>query len=213
MTKKPSDTDILVERARRGDAAAAHELLVRHQDRLTRMVAVRLDRRLAARVDSADIVQDALLDAAQNLDEYLRTQPLPYYAWLRQFAWQRLSKLHRHHLGTQRRNAGREQSFEWPLPDQSAALLAQRLLANNGTSPSRQAMRSELRERVQAALNRLSPRDREVLVLRHLEQMTTAEAATLGISEAAIKKRHVRALERLRELWSTENPENNEDDR
>ena len=177
-----------------------------------RMVAVRLDKRLAARVDPADIVQEALLDAAQNLDEYLRTRPLPYYPWLRQFAWQRLSKLHRHHLGTKRRDAGREQSWDGALPDHSAALLAQRLLASNGTSPSRQAIRSELKERVQAALAKLSERDREVLVLRHLEQMTTAEiAATLAISEAAVKKRHVRALERLRELWSAENPDDTEE--
>jgi RNA polymerase sigma-70 factor (ECF subfamily) len=203
MSKRPSDTEILVEQAAGGDDTARQQLLIRHQDRLSRMVAVRLDRRLAARVDPADIVQDALLDAAQNLEDYLRTRPLPYYPWLRQFAWQRLSKLHRHHLGAQRRDAGREQSLDWPLPDQSAALLAQRLLARNGTSPSRQAMRAELRERVRAALAKLSDRDREVLVVRHLEQMTTAEiAATLSISEAAVKKRHVRALERLLDLWS-----------
>ncbi len=211
MSKKPSNTEILVDHAGRGDHAAGQKLLVRFQDRLMRMVAVRLDRRLAGRVDPANIVQEALLDAAQNLEKYLRTKPLPFYPWLRQFAWQRLSKLHRHHLGTQRRDAGREQSWDGALPDQSAALLAQRILSN-GTSPSRQAIRSELKERVQAALARLSPRDREVLVLRHLEQMTTAEiAATLAISEAAVKKRHVRTLERLRELWSTENPDDTEE--
>jgi RNA polymerase sigma-70 factor (ECF subfamily) len=211
VSKKASDTAILVERAGRGDHVAGQELLVRFQDRLMRMVAVRLDRRLAGRVDPADIVQEALLDAAQNLEEYIRTKPLPFYPWLRQFAWQRLSKLHRHHLGTQRRDAGREQSWDGALPDRSAALLAQRILSN-GSSPSRQAIRSELKVRVQAALARLSPRDREVLVLRHLEQMTTAEiAATLAISEAAVKKRHVRALERLRELWSSENPDDTEE--
>ena len=211
MSKRPSDTEILVDRAGHGDRAAAQELLVRFQDRLMRMVAVRLDRRLSARVDPADIVQEALLEAAQNLEEYLATRPLPFYPWLRQFAWQRLSKLHRHHLGTQRRDAGREQSWDGALPDRSAALLAQRILSN-GTSPSRQLIRSELRDRVQAALAKLSDRDREVLVLRHLEQMTTSEiAATLGISEAAVKKRHVRALERLRQLWSTENPEDTEE--
>ena len=208
MTKKQSDTEILVERAAAGDGLARQDLLIRHHDRLTRMVAVRLDRRLVSRADPADIVQEALLDAAQNLDDYLRTKPVPYYPWLRQFAWQRLSKLHRHHLGAQRRDAGREQSWEAALPDHSAALLAQRLLANNGTSPSRQAQRSELRGRVQAALANLGERDREVLVLRHLEMMTTSEiAATLAISEVAVKKRHVRALERLRELWRTENPD------
>jgi RNA polymerase sigma-70 factor (ECF subfamily) len=212
MTKQRTDTEILVDRAAAGDDLARQDLLIRHQDRLTRMVAVRLDRRLASRTDPADIVQEALLDAAQNLDNYLKTKPVPYYAWLRQFAWQRLSKLHRHHLGAQRRDAGREQAWEAALPDHSAALLARRILASNGTSPSRQAQRSELRDRIQGALAKLGDRDREVLVLRHLEMMTTAEiGATLAISEAAVKKRHVRALERLRELWSAENPDDNEE--
>jgi RNA polymerase sigma-70 factor (ECF subfamily) len=204
MSQTPSDTEVLVERAGRGDPAAGQELLLRFQGRLTRMVAVRLDRRVAARVDPADIVQEVLLDAAQNLEEYLRTRPLPYYSWLRQFASQRLSKLHRHHLGTQRRSADREQAWDIPLPDHSAMALAERLLAS-GTSPSRRLWRSELRERMQAALSRLSPNDREVLILRHLEQLSTAEvAAAQGISEAAAKKRHLRALERLREIWGDE---------
>jgi RNA polymerase sigma-70 factor (ECF subfamily) len=211
MSKAHSDTEVLLERAGRGDSEARQELLIRFQERLMRMVALRLDRRLAPRMDPADIVQEALLDAAENLAEYLRSRPLPFYPWLRQFAWQRLSKLHRHHLGTQRRDAAREQAWEAALPDQSAALLARRILAS-GTSPSRQAIRSELRERVQAALAKLSDRDREVLVLRHLEQMTTAEiSATLAISEAAVKKRHLRALERLREMWSAENPDDTEE--
>jgi RNA polymerase sigma-70 factor (ECF subfamily) len=179
MTQTPSDTEIVVQRAGRGDPAAGQQLLLHFQDRLTRMVAVRLDRRLAARVDPADIVQNSLLDAPQ----------------------QRLSKLNRHHLGTRRRSALREQAWDLPLPDQSTLVLAERLLAS-GTSPGRQLWRSELKERMQAVLSRLSPNDCDVLILRYLEQLSTADvAAALGITEAAVKKRQLRALERLREIW------------
>src|SRR5262245_17630874 len=112
----PADTQELLERSARGEATARQELLIRHRDRLRRMVAVRLDRRLSARIDPSDVVQEALADAAGHLDDYLRDRPLPLYPWLRQFAWERLCKLHRHHLHTQRRSIIREGPI-MPLPD------------------------------------------------------------------------------------------------
>ena len=194
------ETDELIERAARGDSAARHDLLARHRDRLKRMVAVRLDRRLAARVDPSDIVQEALLDAHRDLSDYLHRRPLPLYPWLRQFAWDRLLKCHRAHLRVQKRSVGREEPRELALPEESAVLLAHRLIAA-GTSPSRRLIRDELRQRIRAALEAAPPRDREVLVMRHLEEMTAAEiAAALGITERAAKSRHTRALERLRGL-------------
>ncbi len=200
MMSQP-DTEELIARASVGDDRARQQLLIRHHDRLIRMVAVRLDRRMAARVDPADIVQEAMLEASQNLSDYLRDRPLPFHAWLRQYVWQRLSKLRRHHLGAQRRSVEREEAGDWNLPDESTAILADRLLARD-SSPSQQILREEQRQRIQAALARLGPRDREVLVLRHLEQLPTVEVAeVLGISLAAVKKRQVRALERLRALW------------
>jgi RNA polymerase sigma-70 factor, ECF subfamily len=201
----PADTQELLERSVRGDATARQELLVRHRARLRRMVAIRLDRRLGARLDPSDVVQEALADAARHLDEYLRHRPLPFYPWLRQFAWERLCKLHRHHIHAQRRSIHREE-LEMPLPDESVRQLAHRLLAG-GTSPSRQLIRREQRERVRAALAGLSPSDREVLVMRHLEQMETPEiAAALGITEGAVRNRHFRALVRLRSLLEGEEP-------
>jgi RNA polymerase sigma-70 factor (ECF subfamily) len=194
------DTDELVEQARGGDREARQQLLVRHRHRLRQMVALRMDRRLRARVDPSDVVQEALADAAQELSDYLRQRPLPFYPWLRQLAWERLIELHRRHLHAQKRSVRREDPEFLALPEESAVQLAQRLLAP-GSTPSERLVRDELRGRVQAALAQLSPRDREVLVLRHLEQLSTQDtAAVLGITLGAVKTRHLRALERLRGL-------------
>ncbi len=192
------DTEELIQRAGTGDQTARQQLLARHRSRLRQMVALRIDRRMAARIDPSDVVQEALADAAQGLSEYLKNRPLPFYPWLRQFAWERLLQLHRFHLQAQRRSVDREQLRIFDLPGDSEAALAERLV-NSGTSPSGHLLRAELRERVQTALEDLEPRDREVLVLRYLEQLTSKEiAAVLGINEAAVKTRHRRALVRLR---------------
>jgi RNA polymerase sigma-70 factor (ECF subfamily) len=192
------NTEELLERAGTGDQRARQQLLARHRGRLRQMVALRIDRRMAARVDPSDVMQEALADAAANLSDYVKTRPLPFYPWLRQFAWQRLLQLHRHHLQAQRRSVTREQLRIFDLADESEAMLAERLV-NSASSPSARLLASELRDRVRAALDALEPRDREVLVLRYLEQLSSKEiAAVLGISEAAVKTRHRRALERLR---------------
>jgi RNA polymerase sigma-70 factor, ECF subfamily len=200
VARDDRDSEELVNRARGGDREAREQLLVRHRKRLRQMVALRMDCRLVARVDPSDVVQEALADAAQELSDYLRNPPLPLYPWLRQLAWERLIELHRRHLHAQKRSVQREDPDFLTLPEESAVQLAQRLLAP-GSSPSERLLREELRVRVQAALAQLSPRDREVLVLRHLEQLSTAEtAAVMGITQGAVKTRHLRALERLRGL-------------
>jgi RNA polymerase sigma-70 factor (ECF subfamily) len=201
MTTPPDgDTETLLRRAEQGDSRAREELLMRHQARLRQMVAYRLDRRLAARLDPSDVVQEALADAARKLPEYLRGRPLPFYPWLRQLACERLVDLHRRHIQAQKRSVVREQAQALPLNDESAVELAERLQAV-GPGPVGHLLREELRGRVQAALARLSARDREVLALRHLEQLSTREmAAVLGITEGAVKVRHLRALQRFRHL-------------
>jgi RNA polymerase sigma-70 factor (ECF subfamily) len=192
------ETEELLDRAGAGDGMARQQLLMRHRNRLRQMVALRIDRRMAARVDPSDVVQEALADAARSLSDYLRDRPLPYYPWLRQFAWERLLQLHRHHLLTQRRSVNREQLRIFDVADESEAVLADRLV-NSGSGPSARLLAAELRDRVRSALASLEPHDREVLVLRYLEQLATREiAAVLGINEAAVKTRHRRALERLR---------------
>jgi RNA polymerase sigma-70 factor (ECF subfamily) len=198
------ETDALIRQAADGDRSARQQLIALHRERLRRMVAVRMDSRLASRIDASDVVQEALAEADRHLDAYFQERPLPFYPWLRQFAWQRLRHLHRHHVGARRRSVAREVPCELPLPDHSALDLARRMTAS-GTSPSRRLIRDEELQRVQAALSRLDPRDREVLVLRYLEGLSTEEiAAVLGIRAGAVKMRHLRALERLRGLLDIE---------
>jgi len=195
---KDCENDELFAQAEQGDHVARQRLLEMHRPRLKLMVALRLDRRLNARVDPSDVVQDALTEANQQLDQYLRERPLPFYPWLRRFAWKRLVDLHRRHVVARRRSVTREESLDPGLPDHSAIALANNLMASD-TSPSRRVLRDELCQRVQQALGQLDERDHEVLVLRYLEQLTTAEiAAVLGIGTGAVKMRHLRALERLR---------------
>jgi RNA polymerase sigma-70 factor (ECF subfamily) len=199
MENNSAESVALIERARAGDREALNTLLTRHRDRLRRMVEMRLDARLQARVDASDVVQDAYVEVAERLDEYLRDPRLPLFLWLRLVVGERLMKLHRHHLGTQMRDAGREVSlYRGALPAASSAALAAQLLGKH-TSPTQAAVRAERILRVQEALNALDPVDREILSLRHFEELTAAEAAqVLGIEESASAKRYFRALKRLK---------------
>jgi RNA polymerase sigma-70 factor (ECF subfamily) len=193
------DTEQLLRRVTGGDDAARDQLLERYRRRLRRMVAVRFDVRLAARVDPSDVVQETLAEAAAQLDRYLQERPLPFYPWLRQMAQRRLIELHRRHVLARRRTVTREEAADG-LPDRSAAGLAERLLGRL-SSPSAHLHRQERRDRVRAALAAMPEKDREVLVLRILEGLPTRDAAAvLGTSEVAVRSRQVRALERLRAL-------------
>jgi RNA polymerase sigma-70 factor (ECF subfamily) len=201
MDNNSADSADLIERARSGDRAALNDLLARHRGRLCRMVEIRLDSRLQARLDASDVVQEAYVDVTTRLEEYLRDPKLPLFLWLRLVVGERLVRLHRHHLGTQMRDAGREVSlYRGALPAASSAALAAQLLGKH-TSPTQAVVRAERILRVQEALNTLDPMDREVLSLRHFEELTAGEAAkVLGIEESAAAKRYFRALKRLKEI-------------
>jgi RNA polymerase sigma-70 factor, ECF subfamily len=201
MDNNSAESVALIERARAGDADALNALFARHRDRLRRMVEMRLDTRLQARLDASDVVQEAYVEVAQRLDEYLRDPRLPLFLWLRLVVGERLLKLHRTHLGTQMRDAGREVSlFRGALPAASSAALAAQLLGKH-TSPTQAVVRAERILRLQEALNTLDPVDREILSLRHFEELTAAEAArVLGIEESAAAKRYFRALKRLKDV-------------
>ena len=195
MTNQMSDTSALLDRAEAGDARARQELLTRHRDRLSRMVTVRFDRRLAARVDPSDIVQETLADAAGRLDQYLLERPIAYYPWLRHLALDRLDKTFRRHTAD-RRDIAREEPTA--LPDESVYELAERLLAANA-DPVRAVQRKERKAQVRSLLDQLPAADREVLALRFLEQLSTSETAeVLGTTQGAVRLRLMRALQRLR---------------
>jgi RNA polymerase sigma-70 factor, ECF subfamily len=200
VTEVQPDTEELLRRAGAGDRAARGALLERHRERLGRMIALRLDPRLAARVDPSDVVQDVLAAADRRLDDYVRRKPLPFYPWLRQLACERLADQYRRHVRAGRRSVTREEQSPWALPDASALEIMDKLLGPD-ESPSAAARRDETRDQVRKALEAMPAQEREVLILRYLEQLSARDVgAVLGISEEAAKKRALRALRRLREL-------------
>jgi RNA polymerase sigma-70 factor (ECF subfamily) len=200
LTDQSAEVSRLLGQARAGDQGALTELFARYRDRLRRMVEVRLDRRLQARLDASDVIQEAYLLISQRLDAYLRDPKLPLFLWLRLVVGEQIINTHRHHLGTLMRDADMEVSlYRGALPMASSAALAAHLLGRE-TSPTQAAVRADRLLRVQEALNSLEPIDREILSLRHFEQLTRAESAqALGIEEAAASKRYIRALQRLKD--------------
>ena len=198
MTSISDDSDRLIEKARAGDPAAEAALLAGHRDRLRRLVSSRIDRRVAARIDPSDVIQEAMAEAASRLSDYLRNPPLPLVAWLSQFTLERLSKLHRYHLRTRKRSVARERR---PLrADQSEPGPWSGLDPIAGdTSPSGRLIKDEARDHVRRALARLPEGDRKLLEMRHLEARSMAEIGEVfGISEGAAKVRHLRAIRRLK---------------
>jgi RNA polymerase sigma-70 factor, ECF subfamily len=195
-------TDLL-RRAADGDSAALGEAFSAHRPRLRRMVQLRLDRRLQGRVDPSDVLQEAYLEVARSLADYLKDPRIPFYLWARFVTGRKLQAVHRHHLGVQARDAGREVSIHrGALPQASSVSLAEQLLGRYA-SPSQAAAKAELQLRVQDALNGMDPIDREVLALRHFEELSNAETAqVLGIGEAAASHRFVRALRRLKAIMA-----------
>jgi RNA polymerase sigma-70 factor (ECF subfamily) len=198
MALEDEPMETLLRQAAAGDEPARQQLLARHRQRVRQMIAARIDPRLARRLDPSDVVQEVLVLAWRRLPEYLQMHPLPFYPWLRQIAWERLMKLHRQHIKAKKRSLTREQDEEVVLSSASVVALADRLIARE-SSPSNRAMRNEQWRRVGEALGKLAASDRELLVMRYLEQLSTQEiAAILQISDVAVRTRHLRAVERLR---------------
>ena len=200
-----NDPNGLLRRALAGDESALAALFDGHRDRLRRMIRLRLDRRLSGRVDSSDVLQDAYLDVRRRIGEYARDPAaMPFHLWLRLIAGQRLTDVHRYHLGSQMRDAGQELSLHrGPFPRADSVSLAAQLLGKM-TSASKAAIRAEHKLIVQEALNSMDPIDREVLALRHFEHLSNDETAqVLGLSKAAASNRYIRALKRLKEILSS----------
>lgn len=198
MARESGEDDELVRRAAGGDEAAAAELFGRHRDRLQRLVRLRLDRRLQGRIDTSDVLQETYLDLVQQLPAFAARGDMPVFLWLRLLAGQRLSRLHRQHLGAAMRDAGREVPIDGgATPEAGSASLAVRLLGRL-TTASQAADRAERKRLLEQTLDAMDPIDREIIALRNFEELTNAEAAAvLGLSKTAASNRYVRALARL----------------
>jgi RNA polymerase sigma-70 factor (ECF subfamily) len=186
----------------RGDAHALGPLLECYRPRLRMMVRLRMDRLLQTRVDASDVLQEAFLEASSRLDEFIRNPAVPFYLWLRTITGQQLLAAYRRHCGTQGRDARREipPPRGGGLPEANSGALAAHLVARL-TSPSGVAMQAELKDRLEQALDELDAMDREIIVLRHFEELTNSEAAqVLDLTPSAACNRYVRALERLRQV-------------
>lgn len=200
MSAEDRTDEQLLEAAAKGDPAAIDRLLERHRNRIRKMLAVWMDPRLQSRIDASDLVQEAMIEASRRLSESADTLQAPFYPWLRRVAWNRMRDAVRRHVEAERRTLQRERPLHGDLPDPSAAELVEQLIAS-GTSPSGRLRRKELQERVRAALDELPAQDREILILRYLEQVQPAEiAAILGIPERTVRARHRRALDRMLSL-------------
>lgn len=177
------------------------ELLEQHRPRLQRMVELRLDPRLYGRLGASDVIQEAYLTASAQLAGYLKNPTIPFYLWLRLVTGQKLVLLHRNHLGTKARDARRQVSIDrGAVPEASSVAMASKLIGREPT-PSKAVGEDEQRRRVQDALDCLHALDREVLALRHFEQLSNAETAqVLGLEPSAASKRYVRALQRMKEV-------------
>ena len=202
MIDNGQEFDQMLQAAAKGDAKAWGLLLAAHQERLRRTVHFRLDARVQSRVDASDVVQDALFEAVAHREDYFQKTPMPIFLWLRGIVSNKLLELHRHHLGTQMRDAAREVALDRRSGAEggtSAALLAQ--LTGHLTGPGTALAGAEVKVRLQDAMNSMDPIDREVLALRHFEQLTNGEAAqVLGIQERAAVKRYKRLRDVLAEM-------------
>ena len=201
LTDTANFVDQLVERLKKGDQEVLADLFALYRQRLWRMVQIRMDRRLFGRVDADDILQEAYLDAARRVHHYIADDhSLSPFVWLRLIVSQTLVDVHRRHLGAQKRDARLEISIHRGQdPPASSVSLADYLMGHL-TSPSQAAMRSEAAAQLEQVVDGMDPIDREVLVLRHFEELTNSEVAeVLGLQQKAASIRYVRALKRLKE--------------
>jgi RNA polymerase sigma-70 factor (ECF subfamily) len=204
MTDVDGSDAALIGKAQSGDWQAFAELFSRHRKRLRRMVSLRLDRRLQGKIDPSDVLQEAFLDVFRRQSEYLADPRMPPFLWLRFLTGQRLLALHRKHLGTQMREAGREVSLQTGAMPHADSMSLANLLLGRLTTPSLAAVRAEMQIKLQDILNAMDPIDREVLVLRHFEELSNNETAEiLGLQKAAASNRYVRALKRLTDILAT----------
>jgi len=206
-----SSVEELIQRLIEGDQQALAELFSRYRERLWNIVNLRLDNRLKGRVDADDVLQEVYLDAADRVEHYIKNREKgTFFVWLRLVTAQTLINVHRRHLDSQMRDAKREMSIHIGRHYHPATTSLAIQLLGDITSPSRVAMREETARQLEEVLESMGPLDREILTLRHFEQLSNKEVAEfLGIQAKAASIRYVRALKRLKGILE-ENPHLND---
>ncbi len=201
MWPQSADTQNLLDQAKKGDAAAVDQLLARHREPIRRLIDLRLDPAIVQRVDASDVVQDVLLEASKRLQDYLKNPAMPFHLWLRHIAKDHIIDAHRRHHQAQKRGVHREQPLARPgWLDQSSLELAGQLIDPERT-PASAAIQQELQRRLHVALAQLDEDDRDILLMRHFEQLPNQDVANLlGLTEAAASMRYLRAIRRLRDV-------------
>jgi RNA polymerase sigma-70 factor (ECF subfamily) len=191
-----------VERLRSGGSKALAEMYQQHRGRLRRMVELRIDPRLMKRIDADDVLQEGFVDISKRLDDYLADPSMPVFVWMRFLVAQQLAAVQRWHFQRQKRDPRREEPVVPAKPTMDSGEMA-REFSGSLTSPSQAAQRNELTERMRELLDTMEVADREILVLRHFEELTNAEAAAeLGLTPGAASKRYIRALSKLKGVVS-----------
>ncbi|MGO8903208.1 MAG: sigma-70 family RNA polymerase sigma factor [Isosphaeraceae bacterium] len=200
MSDNQRDDDLLA-RLEAGDERVVNELFTRYRERLRQMVRLRLDRRLQGRIDASDVLQEAYLEVARRAREYVARPTMPPFLWMRFLTAQKLLELHRHHLGARMRDAAQELSLCHRATPQASSVSLAEMLMGRLTSPTLAARRAEMQQKLQEVINSLDPLDREVVALRHFEELSNSEVAqVLGLSKTAASNRYIRALARLKEM-------------
>jgi RNA polymerase sigma-70 factor (ECF subfamily) len=203
MWPESSETQQLLEQARQGEAAAVEQLLTRHREPMRRVIELRLDPAIGPRVDASDIVQEVLLEASRRLADYLRAPAMPFHLWLRHIALDHIIDAHRRHRLAQRRTVDREQSLKPARDDSSREQFA--AFIDRELTPATAAMRQEMENRFREVLATLDEDDRDIILMRHFEQLSNQEvASSLGLSEPAASMRYLRAVRKLRSLLAPE---------
>lgn len=192
-----------IEKLKEGGQEMLASRFALYESRLERMITFRMDQRLFGRVDSADVLQESFLEVSRRLDSFLEKPEVPFFIWLRQITSQVLIDVHRRHLGAKKRDVNQEVPLRSGGYANTTSLTLARHLVGNLTSPSQAAMRDEVLDEVRAALDSLDEVDREVLALRHFEELSNNEVAVvLGLQKAAASNRYIRALKRLKSVLS-----------
>lgn len=186
-----------------GDLEALAEIFSINRARLLRIVRFRMDRRLASRFGPEDVLQEAYIEAAKRVKHFQEKFIGSAFLWMRMMVNQTLVDMHRRHLGAQKRSAGKELNALGMGYAVETSLSLSLSVLGSVSSHSKAVATMQLVQKVKDAIEEMDEMDREVLALRHFEELTNKEVAeALGIEQKAASIRHLRALKRLKDMLS-----------